>query len=127
LGKSVVKCFLCASVAEAVRPDKDVARRFIEFFTADVRNPNTGRAYARRFGYSLSGGKCTVRAALIFADLRLRERVIMKLAILAGMRPGEIFALRVGSLDWDGADIKEGVYRGVIDTPKTQKVVKSCP
>ena len=27
-------------------PDAAVARRFIEFFTANVRNPNTRRAYA---------------------------------------------------------------------------------
>jgi len=29
-------------------PDRDAARRFIEFFTANPRNPNTRRAYARR-------------------------------------------------------------------------------
>jgi site-specific recombinase XerD len=28
-------------------PDTDAARRFIEFFTANIRNPNTRRAYAR--------------------------------------------------------------------------------
>jgi hypothetical protein len=28
-------------------PDKDTARRFIEFFTANIRNPNTRRAYSR--------------------------------------------------------------------------------
>jgi site-specific recombinase XerD len=28
-------------------PDKDAARRFIEFFTANIRNPHTRRAYAR--------------------------------------------------------------------------------
>ena len=28
-------------------PDKDAARRFVEFFTANIRNPNTRRAYAR--------------------------------------------------------------------------------
>ncbi|HLJ45459.1 MAG TPA: tyrosine-type recombinase/integrase [Bryobacteraceae bacterium] len=28
-------------------PDQDAARRFIEFFTANIRNPNTRRAYAR--------------------------------------------------------------------------------
>ena len=28
-------------------PDKEAARRFIEFFTANIRNPNTRRAYAR--------------------------------------------------------------------------------
>ncbi len=28
-------------------PDPDAARRFLEFFTANIRNPNTRRAYAR--------------------------------------------------------------------------------
>jgi len=28
-------------------PDADAARRFVEFFTANIRNPNTRRAYAR--------------------------------------------------------------------------------
>jgi len=28
-------------------PDRDAARRFIEFFTANIRNPNTRLAYAR--------------------------------------------------------------------------------
>ena len=28
-------------------PDKDAARRFIEVFTANIKNPNTRRAYAR--------------------------------------------------------------------------------
>lgn len=28
-------------------PDEDAARRFLEFFTANIRNPNTRRAYAR--------------------------------------------------------------------------------
>jgi len=28
-------------------PDRDAARRFIEFFTANIRNPHTRRAYAR--------------------------------------------------------------------------------
>jgi len=28
-------------------PDKEAARRFIEFFIANIRNSNTRRAYAR--------------------------------------------------------------------------------
>src|SRR5436305_941933 len=40
-------------------PDKDAARRFIEFFTANIRNPHTRRAYAR--------------AAVEFAVLRLPQ------------------------------------------------------
>src|SRR5262252_6029915 len=55
-----------------------------------------------------------------FAVLDLRERLIAKLAILAGMRPGEIFALTWGRLTATYADIRQRIYRGEVDTPKTQ-------
>jgi integrase len=56
---------------------------------------------------------------LCFGALDLRERLIAKLAILAGMRPGEIFALTWGRLTATHADIRQRVYRQKIDTPKT--------
>jgi integrase len=56
---------------------------------------------------------------LCFSVLNQRERLIAKLAILAGMRPGEIFALRWGQLTATYADIRQRVYRGLLDTPKT--------
>ena len=56
-----------------------------------------------------------------FRVLELRERVIAKLAILAGMRPGEIFALTWGEMNATYANIRQRVYRGVIDTPKTEQ------
>ena len=54
-----------------------------------------------------------------FAVLGERERLIGKLAILAGMRPGEIFALTWAQLGATYADIRQRVYRGLVDTPKT--------
>jgi integrase len=56
---------------------------------------------------------------LLFSVLELRERVIAGFAILAGMRPGEIFALRRSHVGEGYVDIQQGIYRGVIDTPKT--------
>jgi len=56
---------------------------------------------------------------ICFGALDLRERLIAKLAILAGMRPGEIFALTWGRLTATHADIRQRVYRQKIDTPKT--------
>jgi integrase len=56
---------------------------------------------------------------LCFGALDQRERLIAKLAILAGMRPGEIFALTWGRLTATHADIRQRVYRRKIDTPKT--------
>lgn len=70
--------------------------------------------------------KKPVRRAMTITEVRicfgavgLRERLIAKLALLAGMRPGEIFALTWGRLTATHADIRQRVYRRKIDTPKT--------
>jgi integrase len=59
------------------------------------------------------------RVRCCFAALGQRERLIARLAILAGMRPGEIFALTWGRLTATHADIMQRVYRRKLDTPKT--------
>jgi len=56
--------------------------------------------------------------------LDLRERLIVKLAIIAGMRPGEIFGLTWGRISDTYAEIVRRVYRGDIDTPKTYQSVR---
>lgn len=56
---------------------------------------------------------------ICFGVLSQRERLIAKLAILAGMRPGGIFALKWGRLAATHADIRQRVYRRKVDTPKT--------
>jgi integrase len=56
---------------------------------------------------------------LLLSVLGLRERVISGLAILAGMRPGEIFALRRCHIEEGYADIRQRIYAGKIDIPKT--------
>ncbi|MGA2077871.1 MAG: tyrosine-type recombinase/integrase [Terriglobia bacterium] len=55
----------------------------------------------------------------MFAALAERERLIAKLAVLAGMRPGEIYALTWGRMASTHADIRQRVYRRKLDTPKT--------
>lgn len=60
----------------------------------------------------------------VFKVLELRERLIVKFAVLGGMRPGEIFALRRGGVRSTCAEVKERLYRGDIDTPKTDKSVR---
>lgn len=55
----------------------------------------------------------------MFGALDRRERLIAKLALIAGMRPGEIFALTWDRLTAAYADIRQRVYRGTVDTPKT--------
>jgi integrase len=60
----------------------------------------------------------------LFAVLETRERLIAKLAVLAGMRPGEIFGLKWARLEAEYADIRQRVYRGDIDSPKTTHSVR---
>src|SRR5262249_11184075 len=42
-------------------------------------------------------------------------------------RPGEIFGLRRTRLSGNTADIQERIYRGKLDTPKTQKSIRTVP
>ena len=58
---------------------------------------------------------------LFFSVLGLREKVIGGLAILAGMRPGEVFALTRSRVERNYADIDQRIYRGRIGTPKSPK------
>jgi integrase len=61
---------------------------------------------------------------IVFDTLGERERMIAKLAILAGMRPGEIFGLTWGRLAETSAEVIQRVYRGKVDTPKTHYSVR---
>jgi integrase len=57
--------------------------------------------------------------------LQLQERLVFKLATVAGLRPGEIFGLRRGRILDQVVEIQERVYRGAMDTPKTDRSVRS--
>ena len=59
-----------------------------------------------------------------FEALGQRERLIARLAVIAGMRPGEIFGLTWGRLTATYADIRQRVYRGIIDSPKTSQSIR---
>ena len=61
---------------------------------------------------------------LLFSVLNLRETLISMLAIIAGMRPSEIFALEWKHVKDDHLDIQQGVYRGKVDSPKTPRSVR---
>jgi integrase len=58
--------------------------------------------------------------------LDLRERLIARLAIFAGMRPGEIFGLTWAHVKGDSAEIVQRVYKGKIDSPKTRRSVRTA-
>ena len=53
--------------------------------------------------------------------LDIRERLIAKFCVLAGLRPGEVFALRWGRVEEKFLAVREGVYEGVLDTPKSER------
>ncbi len=53
--------------------------------------------------------------------LALREKLIARLAIFEGMRPGEILALRWKSLEGAAICVEERVYKRKLDTPKNGK------
>jgi integrase len=65
------------------------------------------------------------QAKVALSVLDLRERLIVKFAVLAGMRVSEIFGLRRGCVGEDSARIVERVCRGDIDTPKTTRAVRT--
>ena len=60
----------------------------------------------------------------LFSVLDVRERLIARLALLAGMRPGEIFGLKWARMEADYADIRQRVYRGDVDSPKSVRSVR---
>jgi integrase len=54
----------------------------------------------------------------------LRERLIARLAVFEGMRPGEILAFRWKALAGDIIRVEERVYKRVLNTPKTTRSAK---
>ena len=58
--------------------------------------------------------------------LDLRERIIFLLAVLVGMRPGEIFALRWGNMAERKVLVAERVYRGKCGDPKTRRSLREA-
>jgi integrase len=53
------------------------------------------------------------------AVLPIRERLIFRLAVIEGMRPGEILGLQLQDVGQDFVRVARRVYRGDIDLPKT--------
>lgn len=55
------------------------------------------------------------------AALGIKERLIVRLAVFVGLRPGEIFGLCWRHLSGDQASIEQRIYRGKLDTVKNQR------
>jgi len=71
----------------------------------------------------------THQAALLLEALAPLGRTMVGLAILSGVRRGELFALRWQDLDEPDRTlaVREAVYEGRFDTPKTQAGVRRIP
>ena len=58
---------------------------------------------------------------LALKTLNLRERLIFRMAVFNGIRPGEILAIRLGNISDHSILIDQRVYRGNLDSPKGRK------
>jgi integrase len=58
---------------------------------------------------------------LIPTVLDVRERLIFRMAVFDGMRPGEIFAIQIGKLEKNSVSIDQRLYGGNMDTPRGRK------
>jgi integrase len=58
---------------------------------------------------------------LAISILNLRERLVLRLGVFEGMRPGEIFAVRIGKLGTSSVEVDERVYGSKLDSPKGRK------
>lgn len=65
-----------------------------------------------------------MRAQLV---LDIRDRLIFRLAVCEGLRPGEIAALQIGDIQTDGIHIERRVYRGKLDEPKSWRSRRTVP
>jgi integrase len=65
----------------------------------------------------------------LLAELPELYRSMVILAVLTGIRRGELFALRWGALDLEKGvlQVRESVYKGHFSTPKTQSSYRSIP
>jgi integrase len=69
------------------------------------------------------------QAAALLKKLPPMERAMVGLAILSGLRRGELFALRWQDVDQESRvlTVREAVYDGVFDSPKTAAGLREIP
>jgi integrase len=71
----------------------------------------------------------TSQAATLLGGLAPLPRTMVGLALLSGLRRGEIFALRWRDIDEQARllTVREAVYNGVFATPKTEAGARQIP
>jgi integrase len=89
-----------------------------------ARNPAALLFTPKEARHAVTKRMTTEEVRLLFSVLETRELVIAKLAIVAGMRPGEIFGLKWEHVKEDYIHVQQRVYGGKIDSPKTTRSVR---
>lgn len=89
-----------------------------------TRNPATLLFIPKGVRQSVKTQMTAEQGGLLFSLLGGRELLIAKLAVLAGMRPGEIFALKWIHVREDHIVVEQRLHRGKIDSPKTTRSVR---
>lgn len=64
------------------------------------------------------------RAQMVLA---IRERIVFRLAVCEGMRPGEITGLQVGDFHDGMIHVERRIYRGKVDVPKSRRSRRPIP
>lgn len=89
-----------------------------------ARNPAALLFTPKETRHSVTKRMTAEEVSLLFSVLETRELLITKLAIVAGMRPGEIFGLKWEHVKEDHIHVQQRVYRGKVDSPKTTRSVR---
>lgn len=124
--EQIVARGISASVVSHLRWDlRAIFQLAVEDGVVD-RNPATSLMVPANA--TVSEKKVMDKAEVIrmLAVLDLRERLIVRLAIFAGMRPGEIFALKWQHVSEDSVQIEQRIYQGKIGTPKSHRSKRSA-
>jgi integrase len=91
-----------------------------------TRNPATSLVTPANASRSVKRVMSREDVVQFLAVLDLRERLISRLAIFAGMRPGEIFGLKWRHIAERNAVIEQRIYRGRVGTPKSHRSVRTA-
>ena len=111
---------LVASVVDHLRFD---LRAIFEMAVEDgLINRNPARSLFTARQAMRNPGRIMTREEVLrgLSKLELRERLVWKLAVFGGLRPGEIFALQRKHVQSNAVKVEQRVYAGNLDTPKSR-------
>jgi integrase len=60
-------------------------------------------------------------------SLDIRERLILRLGVAAGLRPSEMMGLKIGDVSEQGLEIQRRIYRRVNDSTKSKRGERFVP